>query len=202
MYIPPKFQIDDAEVIAQFIKDNSFGLLLTTSEGEIHDTHTPFIINEHGLLIGHIALANTQWKSWNSETQAKVIFSGAHAYISPSYYESDFNVPTWNYTAVSVSGALSIMKDKEQIFEFLDSLVAHNESSDCPWKLDREDARYMKLLSGIVVFSVSMDKVEASFKLNQNKTTEDKTGVIRSLAGSGCPFDHKVASLMQAHNEE
>lgn len=201
MYVPPKFKVEDSEVISSFIKENSFGLLLTVADSEIHDTHTPFVLANDGRLIGHIAVANPQWKSWGDGTKAKVIFTGAHTYISPSYYASDFNVPTWNYTAVSVSGKLTVIDDEAEILEFLDTLVAQNETNDCPWSLDRQDERYMKLLSGIVVFSVEMEKVEASFKLSQNKAEEDRNSVVSSLGASGCPFDHSVAEMMKKIKE-
>lgn len=195
--MPPKFKVEDPEVIASFITENPFGLLLTVTGGEIHDTHTPFVLTDDGRLIGHIAVANQQWKDWGEETRAKVIFTGPHTYISPSYYETEFNVPTWNYTAVSASGKLTVIEDEAEVLEFLDSLVAQHETNDCPWTLDRQDERYMKLLAGIVVFSVEMEKVEASFKLNQNKTEADRNNVVSSLNASGCPFDHLVSSMMK-----
>lgn len=203
MYIPPKFGVDDSDVVHSFIRKNPFGLLLSVEADEIHDTHTPFIISNDGShLLGHIARANPHWKSWNDESSAKVIFTGPHTYISPKYYASVFNVPTWNYTAVSVAGKLTIIDDENRVIEFLEALTAQNEHSDSPWKLDRNDVRYRNLLSGIVVFSISLDRVEASFKLNQNKSTEDQEKVIQSLQDTGCPFDGAVSSLMTANIEQ
>ena len=202
MYTPPKFKVDDPAVIHSFIREHSFGLLLSLEGDEIHDTHTPFIISEDGSLVGHIARANPQWKSWTDGSSVKVIFTGPHSYISPGYLESEFNVPTWNYTAVSVTGKLTMIEDETRVLEFLDALVAENEVAELPWKLDRSDERYMKLLSGIVVFAISMDRVEASFKLNQNKSTEDQQSVVSSLQSSGCPFDEAVASLMAANIDQ
>jgi len=196
MYTPPKFKVDDPEVIRSFIEKHSFGLLLTVEGDRIHDTHTPFLISKEGELLGHIAKANPQWKAWTCETPAKVIFTGPHAYISPHYYVSEFAVPTWNYTAVSVTGRIRIIEREDEVLEFLDQLVSANETSDAPWELDLSDERYVKLLSGIVVFSVSMDSVEASFKMNQNKSEEDQRKVIDSLSATSCPLDHEVAEIM------
>lgn len=197
MYTPQKFKIDDPDTIRRFVSENSFGLLLSIGDGVIHDTHTPFVISEDGnQLWGHIAKANPHWKCWGEDSIAKVIFTGPHAYISPRYYESEFAVPTWNYTAVSISGRIAVVEDDETKLDFLDRLTASNETSDSPWKLDRSDERYINLLSGIVVFTVSTDSVEASFKLNQNKSIADQRKVIASLTQTGCPFDHDVASLM------
>lgn len=198
MYIPEKFRVTDSEAILEFIRQHPFGLLLTVRDGEISDTHTPFTLSECGdYLYGHIARANDQWKNWSKSTKAKVVFSGPHGYVSPNYYASDFNVPTWNYTAVSVSGELTMIDDEGVVLDFLDQLVSESESSEEAWELDRNDERYMKLLGGIVVFKISINDVDASFKLNQNKTIEDQQGVIGSLQKSGCPFDHEVADLME-----
>jgi len=199
MYVPEKFKIDDPKVIHTFIEENSFGLLLTTHENEIHDTHTPFVYCEkNNRLLGHIARANPQWEKWGRSSRGKVVFSGPHAYISPSYYASEFNVPTWNYNAVSVSGDIAIISDQGEVLDFLDVLVKKNEPENSGWTLNRDDERYMKLLSGIVVFSVSMNKIEASFKLNQNKSQEDQHSVIQALQETGCPFKAAVASLMSS----
>jgi len=198
MYTPPKFKIDDPKVIRRFIEDNSFGILLSLDGGEIHDTHTPFVQSEDGgRLIGHIARANPQWLPWKKGATAKVIFTGPHTYISPRFYVSEFAVPTWNYTAVSISGRISMIDDEESVLQFLDTLTARNEDPTNPWQLDRTDERYIKLLTGIVVFSVSIDSVEASFKMNQNKNEQDQAKVIESLSASGCPFDREVATIME-----
>ncbi|MGJ8657907.1 MAG: FMN-binding negative transcriptional regulator [Akkermansiaceae bacterium] len=198
MYIPEKFRVEDREAVLEFIRKHPFGLLLTVSDGEILDTHTPFSLSEdEGCLYGHIARANDQWKSWSKVTKSKVVFTGPHAYVSPNFYTSDVNVPTWNYTAISISGKLNVIDDETEVLGFLDQLVSESENSETGWELDRNDERYMKLLGGIVVFKISIDNVDASFKLNQNKTREDQQGVIRSLQKSGCPFDHEVADMME-----
>lgn len=202
MYTPPKFKVEDPAVIETFIRENPFGLLLSCSDGEIHDTHTPFLMKEDRTLTGHIAKANPQWKDWETDKRVKVIFTGPHTYISPGYYATDFNVPTWNYTAISVTGTLSIMEEESQVLAFLDELVAQNESGDPAWKLDREDERYLKLLAGIVVFSISPTHIEASFKLNQNKSREDQESVVKALSGSGCPYDSGVADLINQNLDE
>ncbi len=202
MYTPPNFKVDDTEIIRSFIAQHPFGLLLSINEDQIQDTHTPFVVSEDGELVGHIARANPQWTDWAVESRVKVIFTGPHAYISPQHYVSEFAVPTWNYTAVSVSGRIKILEEEDEVLQFLDQLVAANENPDNPWNLDRTDERYMKLLSGIVVFSVSMDSVEASFKMNQNKSEEDQRKVVDSLSATGCPIDRDVAEIMSRNIEE
>lgn len=202
MYTPQKFRIDDPAVIQSFIEEHPFGLLLSIAGELIHDTHTPFVYGKGGRLLGHIAKANPQWHGWSKENRVKVIFTGPHAYISPRYYQSEFAVPTWNYTAVSVSGRISIVDEESEVLEFLDQLIAESETTTEPWTLDRTDARYMNLLSGIVVFSVDVETIEASFKMNQNKSTEDQRKVINSLSATGCPFDHEVSEIMSRNIQQ
>jgi transcriptional regulator len=198
MYTPLKFNVEDPTAISSFVEENAFGLILSIDGDDIHDTHTPFIYSEDKRhLLGHLAKANPHWKSWKEGTRAKVIFTGPHSYISPKYYVSEFAVPTWNYTAVSITGQVRILEKEDDVLHFLDRLIAVNESSDNPWALDRNDERYMKLLSGIIVFSVSISFVEASFKMNQNKSEEDQRKVIGSLSATGCPFDRDVAQIMK-----
>ncbi|QEG37133.1 FMN-binding negative transcriptional regulator [Bythopirellula goksoeyrii] len=199
MYTPSSFRVTDPSLTNAFIREQSFGLLLTTEGGRIHDTHTPFLLtDDERYLCGHIAKANPQWKSWDLHTTATVIFTGPHSYISPSYYASDFNVPTWNYTAVTVRGPLSILSEEELVVNFIDSLVSHYEDEkSAPWSLNHSDERYMQLLSSIVAFQVEVAEVETSFKLNQNKSLEDQKSVMHQLRQSSSPMDRQVASLME-----
>jgi len=198
MYTPHKFRVDQPEIVMSFIQANPFGLILSVNGNEIHDTHTPFVLSQdREYLIGHIAKANPHWESWKPGTKSKVIFTGPHAYISPSYYTSEINVPTWNYTAVSISGKIKIIEEQSSKLEFLNILVSENETSRNPWKFDPSEKRLMNLLSAIVVFTVSIEEIEATFKLNQNKSVEDQRSVILSLSNSDSPQDQQVADLMR-----
>jgi len=91
-------------------------------------THTPFVVSDVGQkLLGRIAKVNPHWLRWNKGNLVNVIFRGLHTYISPSYYKSEFAVPTWNYFAVSVSGKVKLIEEKEGKLDFLDKLTAMHE---------------------------------------------------------------------------
>ncbi len=190
--------MNDREVVNTFIRKHNFGLLVTTDGKTIDETLTPFLISEtEECLYGHIARANPQWTKWDDSTIAKVMFTGPHSYISPKFYESELNVPTWNYTAVSISGEIKTQNNRPEIIEFLDALVTQHEAPEAPWNLDKDDERYMKLLDGIVVFRLQIKDVEASYKLNQNKKVEDQLSVIAALESSDNPIDNEVAKMMK-----
>ena len=202
MYTPSQFRAESDRALLDFVRAHPFGILLSGGEANIETTHTPFLLSEDGsVLSGHIARANPHWKNWNAqgETPAKCLFTGPHAYISPSFYSSEFNVPTWNYTAVHLSGKLHIETDPERCLKFINQLTETFEPGEGAWKFDPEDPRYLKLLDAIVVFHIAIDSAEGTFKLNQNKAHEDQLSVIENLRKSEQPSDHQVAALMEAN---
>ena len=200
MYTPNLFKISDPELIRAFIEENNFGIIVSSVDGSsIQETHTPFLLSDDSkYLSGHIARANQQWRNWETNKRVKVIFHGPHCYISPSYYESEFNVPTWNYTAVSVEGEIEFIEDLHDQKAFMHWLVnEHEKNLPQPWKLDEDNEQYMKLFKAVVFFRVRITSTTAKFKLNQNKEEADHESVIRALSGSKSAFERRVAELMQ-----
>lgn len=199
MYTPSTFSVEDKETIYQFIENHSFGIIISHGGEEFHDTHTPlYATPELNVLYGHIAKANSQWKDWQANAGVKVLFHGPHTYISPNYYVGSFNVPTWNYTAVSISGVVEILDSLEEKKKVIQSLVAKNEENfPKPWKLDESDERVMNLFNAIVCFRVNVQKIEAKFKLNQNKDIEERQSVIKHLKTSNQFMDLEIAKLME-----
>ena len=118
MYSPPKFKVEDDAVIRSFIEEHPFGLLLSVEGERIHDTHTPFVFSEKRELLGHIAKGQSTMEGMGRGSRVKVIFTGPHAYIFPQYYVSEFAVPTWNYTAVSISGSIKIIEQEDEVLRF------------------------------------------------------------------------------------
>ena len=205
MYTPPAFKVDDPELIRSFIEENSFGILVSSVDGSsIQETHTPFLQSkDNEYLKGHIARANDHWRNWEKNAMVKVIFHGAHCYVSPNFYKSDFNVPTWNYTAVSIEGEIEIIEALAEQKVFMHALVDANESMfPEPWFLDEDNEKLMKLFSAVVFFKIRITKTEAKFKLNQNKSTEDKEAVIKRLEESGSNFENEVARLMKVQEKD
>ena len=197
MYSPSAFSITDPSVIRAFLQQNSFGILVSRDGEHLHDTHTPLLISEDLRLIsGHISRANRQWQSWADYPSVKIIFHGPHSYISPRFYKSEFNVPTWNYSAISIDGKIKIIEDRQSSIQILQDLISKHEGPS-GWKLNLEDERYIKLFDAVVCFSIEVDKIDAKFKLNQNKSDEDKQSVISHLLESSYSIDHQIAELMK-----
>src|SRR5690349_5446526 len=98
MYVPAPFAVTDIVRLHDFIERNSFGLLVSQVEGRPFASHLPFLLDRkacaNGTLVGHVARANPQWKEAQGQS-ALAVFSGPHAYVSPTWYEAEQVVPTW-----------------------------------------------------------------------------------------------------------
>jgi len=213
MYVPQHYRVEDQAEIFALIKNHSFGILVT-SQGDLpFATHLPFMLDEsrgsHGTLVSHLARANPQWRHFESGKEALVIFQGPHSYISPSWYVSEFNVPTWNYVIAHIYGAIRIVDSHSQAMEMLDRLVAQYEGTTPEaWSTPWEDERYRKLVGGIVAFEIEISRIEGKFKLSQNKSQADRLGAIEHLQEStdreqqlmGKIMDHHLKTEEEAHN--
>jgi transcriptional regulator len=185
MYTPPHFKEEDWTEISKIIRENGFGILITSKDSIPVGTHIPveLVKKENGthVLQGHVAKANEQWKIFEQCEQALIIFSAQHHYISSSWYKNR-SVPTWNFIAVHVYGKMRIVNEDE-LRSSLKSLTEHYESfSVNPDSIDKMPQDYIdKLIKSVVGFEMTMDKVEAKFKLSQNKDDNDYRNVITEL---------------------
>jgi transcriptional regulator len=202
MYIPPQFAEKDKARLHQFIEQNSFGLLVTQTDGTPTASHLPFLLDraagEHGALVGHMARANPQWQSAAGRT-ALVVFSGPHAYISPTSYEAPKTVPTWNYTAVHATGPIEIIDQSAAVLEILQATVRQYEGAmPSPWAIGAIDAYVESLVRQIVGFRIEIASLEGKWKLNQNHPQERRRKVISALRGRPDENSQAIAALMEA----
>lgn len=204
MYVPDSYSVDNQPAIADFIRANSFATVVSQGESEPFASHIPLLLEEtpeeHGRLIGHMAKANPQWKQSDGKT-VLCIFQGPHAYISPSWYQSENVVPTWNYTAVHAYGTMCIETDPQVIREIVKRYVLLYEASmPAPWDIDSQDSVFIEKLSQAVVrFKISIDRVEGQWKLSQNHSADRRQKVIAELEGRNDGHDAQVAELMRQH---
>ncbi len=206
MYVPPHFDEADLNKLHYFIDRHSFGLLVSSVEGVPFATHLPFLLEPdagpHGTLVGHMARANPHWQELESQT-ALVVFSGPHAYISPSWYDAENVVPTWNYTAVHAYGHARLVHDKTALLKIVqDSTAIYEGTMSKPWSLDADEVFVDRLLSQIVGFRIEIEKIEGKFKLNQNHPVERREKVVRALREQGGENNLAVADSIRQHLAE
>lgn len=200
MYSPAEFVQRDAEKLWDFIQGHSFALLISVEQGVPVATHVPLLVrrSEHsaGELLGHIARANPQAASAAGQ-RVLAIFSGPHAYISPSWYEAERVVPTWNYVAVHATGRLETIHDPRVTRDILRATVTEYERSFAvPWSYP-EDEYTERLLSGITAFRIHVERLEGKWKLSQNQPRERRERVQQQLALQPRPGAQAIAALMQ-----
>ncbi|WP_395749849.1 FMN-binding negative transcriptional regulator [Prosthecobacter sp.] len=199
MYTPSHFKIDDRDTLHAFMERHSFATLVT-HDGQIpHATHLPFLLNptqnSHGSLLTHMARANPQWQHLDKEVL--VIFTGPHAYISPTWYTTQPAVPTWNYTAVHAYGTPRIITQHDRFAQMLHDLVELHESGrPTPWHGELPPEFRDALMKGIVGIEIEITRLEGKFKLSQNRP-QDAASVISMLQNSTNQTDRDTARMMQ-----
>ncbi|MVM31426.1 FMN-binding negative transcriptional regulator [Spirosoma sp. HMF4905] len=207
MYIPKTFQETDRETLYQFIRDNSFGLLVTTgNDGVPVATHIPIELqpdaNGQFRLVGHLSKANPQWKLLSSDTPALAVFSGAHSYISSSWYDH-VNVPTWNYLAVQVTGRTSILSEDEALEVLRQQVDKYEAHSKCPVSVDSMTEDYVrKEMRGIVAFTMTIDSIQGVAKLSQNRDDKNYQNIVSELRQTGNSGAAELADEMAARRPE
>ena len=184
MYIPELYKNENREEIESFIHQNGFAILVNQTQGKLWATHTPLLLEtrEDGKLIltGHISKANPQALSFNDNDEVLAIFSGAHAYISSSWYDHE-NVPTWNYLAVHVYGKVRVYNHEEAL-DFLKKLVDKYEAkSKNPIRVENLSEKTMREARGIVAFEIEITNLEAQKKLSQNRDDKNYRNIITEL---------------------
>ena len=198
MHIPKLYREEDRELIVEFLKQNNFPALVTFDGEKPIATHLPVEITQTetgGLTIySHMSKANPQWKSFGGQ-EVLLIFQGAHTYISPRWY-NHVNVPTWNYMMVHVYGKVRIVEGDE-LYSLLGRLVRQHEA-DSNYRLESLPQDFVKKeMNGTVGFVVDVTRMDAGYKLSQNRNDEDHANIIRELEGRGDLNSMEVAEEMR-----
>lgn len=201
MYIPTRFLETDRKTILNFVEQNSFATLVSFDGEKPIATHIPLLVeraeNDQIYLVGHIARANPQWKTFAAAEEILAVFAGAHAYISPRWYDvPEQNVPTWNYQSIHAYGKPQIVEEKSALVEMLGRLIAKFEPNT-GYDLETISPEIVdKLVKGIVGFRIAVSRFEAAFKLSQHRP-EFHAGVISGLIENADENSLAIAAAMR-----
>ncbi len=203
MYIPTHFKESNCERLYDFIRCNPFATLVTKTHTGLSADHLPVYLNTHNsnrvCLQGHIATQNPLWKNINDTEEALLIFQGTNAYIKPDWLPSKkVNgevVPTWNYSAVHINGNISFFHESSWKLNLLNHLTDHQEQKFAhPWSISDAPNEFIeKLLPAIVGFEVVINEIVGKFKLSQNQTEDNRSGIVQGLREQ----DHPMAIQME-----
>jgi transcriptional regulator len=205
MYTPPAFRVDDRAEIHAMMRACRLATLVTATAEGLLATPLPLILapeeGEFGVLHGHLARANPQWKA-EAIGEAMVLFNGPDAYVTPSWYETKREtgkvVPTWNYQAVHAYGPAEFFDDPARLLDAVTRLTNLHEGTRAqPWAVDDAPPEFVRAqLRGIVGLRIPITRLEGKRKMSQNRPLADRVGVAEGLAASERPSDLAVAAMV------
>jgi transcriptional regulator len=210
MYIQTSFEERDISVMHSLMAAHPLGAWVMEANGELTVNHIPFIVDAArgpcGTLVGHLARANTVWQTI-SRLESVVVFQGPQAYITPSWYpakqEHGKVVPTWNYAVVHAHGMPRIIDDRDWLRAHVTNLTAiHEAPRETPWQVsDAPDEFIDALIGGIVGIEMPIARLAGKWKMSQNRSDADRTGVIAGLSGRSAR-DRDAARLVEERGHQ
>lgn len=190
MAIMNMYKENDEAQLVDALREIQFATLVTHMPDRLECSHVPMFAKEtdEGLILeSHVARRNDHWRC-ASAGPSIAIFQGPQAYISPAWYPSKLEhgkvVPTWNYLVVHAHGTLEAFDDLDFLLSHIDDLTKRNEiGRDQPWGIDDAPGDYIpKLTRGIVGLRMKVARLDGALKMGQNRTDEDRKGVVAGLS--------------------
>ncbi|WP_185545944.1 FMN-binding negative transcriptional regulator [Variovorax sp. KBW07] len=210
MYTPKPYVEADLATLHAGIRAWSFGTLITVGPSGVNATHLPFLLDAageagdqdpqgHGLLTTHLSKKNPQFEDLRAGAEALAIFQGPHAFITPSWYVKQSTFPTWNYTAIHARGTPRVIEERMAVHAVLRRTVAlYDTPLGGNWDFDAMSFDFVApRLDMIAAVQIPVRVLEGKYKLNQDRSEEDRKGVIAALERLGEPQGVAVAGLMR-----
>jgi transcriptional regulator len=203
MYIPTFNRIDDEDEIrrlAALVRSAEF--VTVSPDGYPVATLLP-VIWDGDVVVAHMARANPQWRDLADGAKVLLICAGPQAYISPSWYAAKAEhgrvVPTWNYSAVHLTGTVRVYEDRDWLRDVVTRLTTVHESGrSAPWRTTDAPENYLEgQLGGIVGLEITLTRVEGKAKLSQNRSEADRRGVVAGLLAENRSGAAEIAAAMQ-----
>jgi transcriptional regulator len=205
MHTYPDYIAPSGRAIAQFVHDNPFAVMASSTPAAPLATHTPVVFPpgvEPGdslvgkRLWGHIGRANDHWQLFAENPYALFVFSTSHAYVSPSAYQFTPAVPTLDYAAVHLTGRVTVLEEARDSLAVVEQTVYQLEGRRSEqWDPTDSEHVFKQILSGVVSFTIDVETESAMFKLSQDMPKDVHERVRRDLV-EGDHYHPDVADLM------
>lgn len=207
MYVPDAYREDDVEKLVAFMQANSFATLVSVRDNIPVASHIPLVVTVQDKtvkLTGHLAKPNPQWKAFEAR-ESLAIFTGPHAYISPSLYEKCESVPTWNYIAVHAYGVpqvITLNDSRELMDQMIEQMIdTYGAEYKSQWQSLTNNFQE-GMMKGIVGFEMTITRLQGKYKLSQNRSLTEQHNVAHSLLQSTDPDTYAVGAAMQQNLED
>src|SRR3954468_23850056 len=193
MYLPDAFENHDLPLLLSLMRRNPFATLVGVVQGAPEIAHVPLLVKEAPLRIhGHLARPNPLARLVEAGASLTAVFHGPHAYVSPRYYKTVPNVPTWNYAVVHASGPARVIEALPHVRELT---AAFEAAAERPWTVDEPYAA--RIAPGIVAFEIAVETLSGKLKLNQNRKPEDWAAVVEQFEHADDAGERETAALMK-----
>ena len=208
MYVPELFHVKDLPQMHALMRARPFAVLVSAGASGLFASHLPTVLKDdgrYGVIECHLARANPHWRDLAGGGEALMIFQGAEGYITPNWYPSKAEggkvVPTWNFAVVHAYGRAEVMNDEDWLRRHVTELTAQQERDQpLPWAPSDAPASFIQaMLRGVVGFRFAVTRLEGKWKMSQNRTPEDREGVVKGLARRDCGDDREIAELVAQH---
>jgi transcriptional regulator len=202
MYVNPAFRTSD-ETAWEYVTERGFGAVVAIDDGQPVASQVPLLVKREGdrrTIEFHVARANPLHAIVARSPRVLVVVSGPDAYISPDWYTSADQVPTWNYLAAHISGLARPMPPERALahVEAMSLFFEERLRPKKPWSTAKmTEAKRQAMLRAIVPIEVEVERIEASTKLSQNKSASDRLEAARMLAWRGGWNEAAVAEAMR-----
>ncbi|MDQ0636617.1 transcriptional regulator [Pedobacter sp. W3I1] len=201
MYKLPHFTANNQDEVLEFMHQNTF-VTLIGFDGEFPvATQVPVktLVEDGSIkLIGHIMTKTDHYKAFEQNPRVMAIFTGAHAYISASVYESPAAASTWNYKTVQAKGIIRLMTPEETYQVIKELTDKYEDPETSPAAFNKMDEAYIqKHLKAITGFEVTVSHIDHVFKMSQNHSAKNKESIVANLEKSDDTLNHEVAKEMK-----
>lgn len=210
MFVPPQYREPNGSWMVNLMRRNPLALCVTNgdaNEGPLA-THLPVIQDPRmsqdwtedpsgGSLLGHMNLQNPHWAALHTGDPVLLVFTGPHAYVSPTVYEKTPAAPTWDFTAVHVHGTIEKIESAEDTLEVVKATVrAFEDDLGTGWDMTESEGYFHRLLPGVGAFRVAVTSAEGMFKLSQEQEPHVRERVHDSFAQRPCGRHRETAQLI------
>lgn len=202
MYLPKYNKVDDEVEIRRFVAAVGSATIITVGPDGAPDATLLPILWEGSQVQTHLALANRHWRRITDGAPGLAVVSGPDVYVSPSWYATKAEhgkvVPTWNYSSVHLSGSVTVIRDESWLRDQVERLTRTHETGRSGWEVSDAPSAYVDgLIKAIVGIEMLVERVEAKAKLSQNRSEDDKAGVIAGLESEAHTAGMAVADAMR-----
>jgi len=204
MYLPELFRVEDVAQTHALMRARPFAALVSAGPSGLFASHLPTVLKDegrYGVIECHLARANPHCRDL-AGGEALVIFQGVEGYITPNWYPSKAEggkvVPTWNFAAVHAYGRPEVVNDADWLRRHVTELTAQQERDQPrPWAPSDAPMNFIDImLRGIVGFRFAITRLEGKWKMSQNRTPQDREGVVKGLTLRDRGDDREIAELI------